>query len=233
MSQQQQQPRIGTSSSQLQPITYGDVFNVQGELAEKPVTPRDASMMQMAETALLGHTQRGGAASLMQSAASWNVRSGILSSKGGGRSSDASHSDSDSNSDESQNGEDDAITIGEALEAAALTAAQKPVERSDAAAIQAAEVRATGRTTIIPGGIAATAQSAAIRNARMTSDADKAKLADVLTDAASKLPSDKKATRRDAEGVAEAEMRNSPNLKTHPGGISASIAASARLNDQK
>lgn len=55
------------------------------------------------------------------------------------------------------------------------------MERSDAAAIQAAEVRATGRTAIIPGGVAATAQSAAIRNARMASDADKAKLVDVLT----------------------------------------------------
>lgn len=79
------------------------------------------------------------------------------------------------------NGGRDAITIGEALEAAALTAGQKPVERSDAAAIQAAEVRATGRTTIIPGGVAAAAQSAAIRNARSASDADKAKLVDVLT----------------------------------------------------
>lgn len=73
--------------SQLEPITYGDVFNVHGELAEKPVTPRDASMMQRAETALLGHTQRGGAAALMQSAASWNARSGVFPDKGGGRRS--------------------------------------------------------------------------------------------------------------------------------------------------
>lgn len=37
------------------------------------------------------------------------------------------------------------ITIGEALEAAALSAGDQPVEPSDAAAIEAAEARAAGR----------------------------------------------------------------------------------------
>ena len=73
------------------------------------------------------------------------------------------------------------ITIGEALEATALTAGQKPVEWSDAAAIQAEEVRATGRTTISHGGVAAAAQSAATLNARTTRDEEKKKLADILT----------------------------------------------------
>ncbi|XP_027364549.1 late embryogenesis abundant protein 47-like [Abrus precatorius] len=122
------------------------------------------------------------------------------------------------------------ITIGEALEAAVLTAGKKAVEWSDAAAIQAAEVRATGRTNIVPGGVAAAAQSAATLNARATRDEDKTKLADILTDATSKLPADRAATRRDAEGVMGAEMRNDPNLVTHPGGVSASVAAAARLN---
>lgn len=72
------------------------------------------------------------------------------------------------------------ITIGEALEATVLTAGKKPVEWSDAAAIQAAEVRATGRTNIIPGGVAAAAQSAATLNARATKDEEKTKLADIL-----------------------------------------------------
>lgn len=72
------------------------------------------------------------------------------------------------------------ITIGEALEATVLTAGDRPVDYSDAAAIQAAEVRATGRTNIIPGGVAAAAQSAATRNARATRDEDKTKLAEVL-----------------------------------------------------
>lgn len=72
------------------------------------------------------------------------------------------------------------ITIGEALEATVLTAGKKPVEWSDAAAIQAAEVRATGRTNIVPGGVAAAAQSAATLNARITKEEDKTKLGDIL-----------------------------------------------------
>lgn len=74
----------------------------------------------------------------------------------------------------------DAITIGEALEAAALSAGDKPVDQSDAAAIQAAEIRATGHNKIIPGGVAATAQSAATLNARTMLDENKTKLSDVL-----------------------------------------------------
>lgn len=77
-------------------------------------------------------------------------------------------------------GADGGVTIGEALEATALTAGQKPVEWSDAAAIQAAEVRATGRTNIVPGGVAAAAQSAATLNARTTKEEDKTKLGDIL-----------------------------------------------------
>ncbi|XP_047975381.1 late embryogenesis abundant protein 47-like [Salvia hispanica] len=122
------------------------------------------------------------------------------------------------------------ITIGEALEATALTAGHRPVDYSDAAAIQAAEVRATGRTNIVPGGVAAAAQSAATRNARLPNDEEKTKLGEILSDASSKLPSDKPVTRRDAEGVIGAELRNDPNLCTRPGGVAASVAAAARLN---
>ncbi|CAN4108637.1 unnamed protein product [Withania somnifera] len=122
------------------------------------------------------------------------------------------------------------ITIGEALEATVVTAGNKPVDYSDAAAIQAAEVRATGRTNIIPGGVAAAAQSAATRNARLTKEEEKTKLAEILAEASSKLPSDKPVTRKDAEGVIGAELRNDPNLCTRPGGVAASIAAAARLN---
>ncbi|KAJ0253100.1 Late embryogenesis abundant protein 47 [Hirschfeldia incana] len=125
------------------------------------------------------------------------------------------------------------ITIGEALEAAVLTAGNKPVEWSDAAAIQAAEVRATGRTNIMPGGVAACAQSAATLNARANSEDDKTTLAVVLTGARSKLPSDKPATRKDAEGVTGADMRNDPHLTTYPTGVAASVAAAARINQAK
>lgn len=73
-----------------------------------------------------------------------------------------------------------AITIGEALEATAQTLGDKPVDQSHAAAIQAAEVRATGSTLITPGGLAATAQSAASMNAGIDEDENKIKLRDVL-----------------------------------------------------
>jgi len=39
-------------------------------------------------------------------------------------------------------------------------------------------------------------------------------------------------TRQDAEGVVSAELRNNPNLSTHPGGVAASITAAARLNER-
>ncbi|OMO62279.1 Seed maturation protein [Corchorus capsularis] len=244
---------------QLQePIKYGDVFSVQGELAEKPVTPKDAAMMQTAENSLLGHTQKGCAAAAMQSAAMQNESAGFvthddLNAEAGvtvketdlpgkriitesigdeviGQYSQASPLTSSGPFSASGGADSGAITIGEALEATALTAGKKPVEWSDAAAIQAAEVRATGRTSIMPGGVAAAAQSAATLNARATRDEDKTKLGDILSNATAKLPSDKPATRRDAEGVTGAEMRNDPNLTTYPAGVAASVAAAARLN---
>lgn len=73
-----------------------------------------------------------------------------------------------------------AITIGEALEASALSAGDKPLEQSDAAAIRAAEVRATGSNETMPEGIASPARFAATRTARTAADEDKTKLADVL-----------------------------------------------------
>lgn len=45
-----------------------------------------------------------------------------------------------------------------------------------------------------------------------------------------KLPEDKAVTREDAEGVIGAELRNKPNMRTTPGGVAASLAAAATLN---
>lgn len=75
---------------------------------------------------------------------------------------------------------DAAITVGEALEATAVVIGNKPVDQSDAAAIQAAEVRATGRGQVIPGGISAEAQAAANQNAQLVRDEDKTKMVDIL-----------------------------------------------------
>ncbi|MBA0668002.1 hypothetical protein Goklo_000989 [Gossypium klotzschianum] len=234
-------------------IKYGDVFDVQGKLAEKPVAPKDAAMMQMAENALLGETKKGCAAAAMVSAAMKNEKAGFVGHEDVnvdsgvtveethplanviGQYSQAAPLTSGPYSSCEQSEEEGGggpITIGEALEATALTAGNKPVEWSDAAAIQAAEVRATGRTSIMPGGVAAAAQSAATLNARASREEEKTKLCDVLSNATERLGSDKAATRRDAEGVAVAELRNDPTLTTHPAGVSASVTAAARLNDQ-
>ena len=64
--------------SEQEPIKYGDVFPIQGELAEKIVAPGDAALMQTAENTILGHIQKGGAAATMQSAAMRNERAGLV-----------------------------------------------------------------------------------------------------------------------------------------------------------
>lgn len=66
----------------------------------------------------------------------------------------------------------------QALEAAAVGGGDRPVDQSDARAIQSAVVRATGHAPIA-GGLAATAQSAADLNTRCPT-ADKTTLADLL-----------------------------------------------------
>lgn len=75
----------------------------------------------------------------------------------------------------------DTVTIGEALEATALSLGDKPVDRKDAAAIQAAETRATGEFKARPGGLAAAAQAAAATNERTVSEEGKVTIADILT----------------------------------------------------
>ncbi|CAI0400751.1 unnamed protein product [Linum tenue] len=124
----------------------------------------------------------------------------------------------------------DGITVGDALEAAALSVGDKPVDQADAAAIQAAEVRAIGSNRIPPGGIAAQAQAAATQNARTMGDENKTTISDVLSDAATKLGADKEVTREDAQGVIEAEIRNKPDMRTTPGGIGSAMAAAVRVN---
>uniref|UniRef100_A0A0E0M7X3 SMP domain-containing protein n=1 Tax=Oryza punctata TaxID=4537 RepID=A0A0E0M7X3_ORYPU len=132
------------------------------------------------------------------------------------------------------------ITIGEALEATALSAGDQPVEPSDAAAIEAAEASAAGRlqddddddADAAPvGGLAARARAAADANARAERDEDKTTLGDVLADAAAKLGgADKEVEREDAVRVVGVEVRSKPDATARPGGVAASIAAAARLN---
>ena len=74
----QQQPERRQEGQNAEPIKYGDVFPVVGELASKTVAPRDAAMMQTAENAVFGQTQKGGPAATMQSAATANERAGFV-----------------------------------------------------------------------------------------------------------------------------------------------------------
>lgn len=197
-------------SQEQQPIKYGDVFDVSGELADKAITPRDAALMQATENQVLGQTLKGGPASVMQSAASVNTRAGLVDRND---ASDVARNQGMSVLETKVGGnrvirecvgdqvvgqfvephvplaapasalDPNAISIGEALEASALTpAGDKPLDQSDAAAIQAAEMRATGRNEITPGGVSATAQSAAARNAMTTLPIEqRTTLSDVLT----------------------------------------------------
>lgn len=73
------------------------------------------------------------------------------------------------------------ITIGEALAATARMVGDQPVEKSDAAAIQAAEARATGLNVAFPAGVAAEAQAAADANVWADNDATKLSIGDVLS----------------------------------------------------
>jgi hypothetical protein len=75
---------------------------------------------------------------------------------------------------------DTKVKIAEALEAAARAVGDQPVERSDAAAIRAAEARAVGPGAAIPGGVAEEAEAAAESNATAARGEDKVTIRDVL-----------------------------------------------------
>ncbi|KAL0388593.1 UNVERIFIED_CONTAM: Late embryogenesis abundant protein D-34 [Sesamum radiatum] len=250
----QEQPRREQEEGQQEPIKYGDVFQVSGDLASKPIAPQDAVMMQAAETSVFGQTVTAGPAAVMQAAAAQNERAGLVGSRevtdiAGQQGVTVAETDLPGTRiiSESVGGQvlgqyvqptpvaagavpQGAITIGEALEVSGRAAGDKPVEFSDVAAIQAAECRATGSDLITPGGLTAMAQSAAAYNQAVAEEEDKVRLADVLTGATAKLPADKAATREDAERIINAELRNDPDLKTHPGGVAEAVAAAARLN---
>lgn len=74
---QQQRPR--PTQPTTEPIKYSDVFPVSGSLASKPIAPQDAATVQSAENTVLGNTQKGGPAAVMNSAATKNERAGIVS----------------------------------------------------------------------------------------------------------------------------------------------------------
>lgn len=54
------------------------MFDVKGDLAKQTIAPKDAAMMQSAEAMVLGQTQKGGPAAVMQSASMQNERAGVV-----------------------------------------------------------------------------------------------------------------------------------------------------------
>ncbi|KAE8699509.1 Late embryoproteinsis abundant protein D-34 [Hibiscus syriacus] len=119
------------------------------------------------------------------------------------------------------------ISVGEALEAAAISVGDKPVDRGDVAAIRAAELRAAGSHA---AGLGAKAQAAVNFNDRVAYDYNKITISDVLSDATAKLPRDKAVTREDADGVRGAEVINKPESMPTPGGVADILATAARVN---
>ncbi|GKV27750.1 hypothetical protein SLEP1_g36885 [Rubroshorea leprosula] len=117
----QEQPR-----RTQEPIRYWDVFNVVGDLASQPIAPQDAAAMQSAENQLLGKTQRGRACSRDNS----NIAAGDGTPRVG-----ISKVNNDGNVLVTEE-----ITGQVALEAAAPSNGDRPVDQSDATAIQAVEI---------------------------------------------------------------------------------------------
>ncbi|KAG0615805.1 hypothetical protein M758_5G068000 [Ceratodon purpureus] len=249
----EQMSKMGEDVSLLErPITYGDILGAGGQLGKNAVTPEDAALMQSAEARTYGKTHKDGAAAVMQAAAEENVKAGFVkrddhsqvAEEGvvaqeilvpgaaidlefiGGQPVMASVKPTPTDSFLATS---DAITIGDALEAAAVGGGDRPVEKSDARAIQSAVMRATGAPPMA-GGLAAAAMSAADLNPRVPS-ADKTTLADILMDASIYMEADKIVTQEDAAKVLDAELRSSRTGEPSPGGVAAAIQAAADIND--
>ncbi|XP_021281129.1 late embryogenesis abundant protein D-34-like [Herrania umbratica] len=277
MSQRQPRRPQGDQTSDQEAIKYGDVFDVTGRLASKPVAPRDAATMRTAENQVLGKTLDASAAAVMQSATDVNVMSGVVGPGQGNKMvervgvavsksrdvqgkvvvaeaiagqivgqctpSDAqgitpSPSPTPVRGDEGWTtsptprgaADHNGITIGEVLEATAISVGDKPVHQGDAAAIRVAEVRAAGSNVTQRRGLGATAQAAATFNDRVSYDYNKMTISDVLSDVSSKLPQDKAVTSEDADGLTGSELRNKPDMTPTPGGVADTMATAARVN---
>ncbi|XP_006656949.1 late embryogenesis abundant protein D-34-like [Oryza brachyantha] len=243
---------------QTEAIKYGHVFAVTGELADQPIAPRDAAAMRSAEDSVPGvlvQQEIGGGYSAgvaMETAAAYNQAVGAVRP---GQASDAATNQGIAVTQTAVPGgriitefvagqvvgqysvadqpvEQDAskITVGEALEATALAADNRPVDRTDVEAIRAAEMMAQESDVTMPGGLTDQAQAAARANAVAERDDDKITVGELLTDATAKLAGDKVAGMEDAARVAQAEKYNDAAARTRAGGVAAAVATAARLN---
>ncbi|KMT10178.1 hypothetical protein BVRB_5g119390 [Beta vulgaris subsp. vulgaris] len=256
---QEQPRREAVGPEQEEPIKYGDVFYVSGEAAEKPILPEDAAAMKSAEEIIMGHSPLGGPASLMRSAADSNVQAGLVDPNSRQATEGIRVTEFEPKNHgtrvvtESVNDEvvgqyvepkfvgvpptegattvnKGGVTIGETLDAVARCAGDQPIDRADAAAIEAAEKRAVGNDLPPGWGLGAEAHHAACWNARAPQEGYMTTIDDVLKDASHKLVRDKIVTREDAKEVLEAEVKNDPEMATTIGGVGEMMSAAARLN---
>ncbi|CAN6244893.1 unnamed protein product [Urochloa humidicola] len=128
------------------------------------------------------------------------------------------------------------VTVGQALQAAALSpAGARPVDRADASAVEAAEKSATGLDRVVPGGVAAAVQQAAETNEQDQATAEEGKvvmLRDVLGDASKVMQADDRgATWVDAEKVAAATGGSTGMEDGGMGEVADALAAAAQINE--
>ncbi|CAN6252107.1 unnamed protein product [Urochloa humidicola] len=128
------------------------------------------------------------------------------------------------------------VTVGQALQAAALSpAGARPVDRADASAVEAAEKSATGLGRVVPGGVAAAVQQAAETNEQEAA-AEEGKVAVTLRDVLGKAPKlmqagDRAATWVDAEKVAAATGGSAGMEGGGMGEVADALAAAAQINE--
>nr|CAB3447059.1 unnamed protein product [Digitaria exilis] len=123
------------------------------------------------------------------------------------------------------------LTVGQALRAVAMSpAGARPVDRADAAAVEAAEKSATGLGVVVPGGVAAAAHKAAETNEH-EEEAKAVTLRDVLGDATKAMPGDRAATWVDAEKVAAAMGSSAGREGGGMGEVADAMAAAAQINE--
>jgi len=116
------------------------------------------------------------------------------------------------------------VTVGQALQAAALSpAGGRPVDRAYASAVEATEKSAPGLSRAVPGGVAAAARRAAAANEHGAAVA----VRDVLGGAAAGTPGDRAAGWVDAEKVAAATGSGGGGM----GEVADALAAAAQINE--
>jgi hypothetical protein len=154
------------------PVTYGDVFSgIPADLASEPIKPRDAALMQSAETVGLGQVVKGGPAAAMQSAAAHNVNAGLVDVNSQTTTTPAQaqqqQEPQQQQQQQQQQGqlrerEERAVTYGDVFSGVRGELASEPIKPKDASSMQRVETVGLGQ--VVKGGPAAAMQSAAAHN---------------------------------------------------------------------